>query len=108
MHLLCVRAISEVHTHTPSHTRIYQLSPCHRFYIPSPWTLEIVFPCFPFPHLPHKQQPPSPLLRVSPHSNYLADEGGNLLSLVAAQVPIRENVLYLPNELIKLNELKTL
>lgn len=41
-----------------------------------------------------------------PQSNYSASEGGNLLSLVAAQVPIRGNVLHLSNELITLNELK--
>lgn len=47
-------------------------------------------------------------LPFSPQSNYLASEGGNLLSLVAPQVPIRGNVLRLYNELITLNESKAL
>lgn len=70
------------------------------------------FPFFSSTPLPNTgTQPPFPSrvsLPFSPQSNYLASEGGNLLSLVAAQVPIRGNTLHLSNELIALNELKTL
>lgn len=57
-------------------------------------------------HTPYPPVCPFPFF--SPQSNYLASEGGNLLSLVAAQVPIRGNALHPSNELITLNELKTL
>lgn len=62
---------------------------------------------FPFLY-PLFLSPPVCPFPFSLQSNYLASEGGNLLSLVAAQVPIRGNALHLSNELITLNELKTL
>lgn len=69
------------------------------------------FPFFLYTPPEHRHAAPFPSrvsLPFSPQSNYLASEGGNLLSLVAAQVPIRGNTLHLSNELIALNELKTL
>lgn len=59
------------------------------------------------PHT-HTQLSSRVSLPFPPQSNYLASEGGNLLSLVAPQVPIRGNALHLYNELITLNESKTL
>lgn len=90
-------------------TQTYQLSPCYSM-SPMKWrNCCLMF----FPSLslrPHTHTPLSSRVSLpfSPQSNYLASEGGNLLSLVAAQVPIRANELHLSNELITLNELKTL
>lgn len=73
--------------------------------------LWVFFPFFLHTPPEHRHAAPFPSrvsLPFSPQSNYLASEGGNLLSLVAAQVPIRGNTLHLSNELIALNELKTL
>lgn len=71
----------------------------------------VLFSFFLYTPPEHRHAAPFPShvsLPFSPQSNYLASEGGNLLSLVAAQVPIRGNTLHLSNELIALNELKTL
>lgn len=105
---LTLRAISGLHIPTENS--------CLRATSASPNRADILFWVFFFPfflYTPPKRRHAAPFpsrvsLPFSPQSNYLASEGGNLLSLVAAQVPIRGNTLHLSNELIALNELKTL
>lgn len=106
MHLLCVSAISGLHILSHKHTS------CLSAISMSPMEWEVVFMYTPPPPPPplqtHTQLSSHVSFPFSPQSNYLASEGGNLLSLVAPQVPIRGNVLRLYNELITLNESKAL
>lgn len=107
MHLLCEQFQASTYLQK---TAVSVLPPCpqteqiYRFGV-------VFFPFFLYTPPEHRHAAPFPSrvsLPFSPQSNYLASEGGNLLSLVAAQVPIRGNTLHLSNELIALNELKTL
>lgn len=115
MHLSTVKAISGLHTLTHTHTScLYaiSMSPLHHTILKR--LFSHVFSCLLHPYYTHTHTSPWFFLHhvcpclFSLQSNYSASEGGNLLSLVAAQLPIRGNGLHLSNELITLNELKTL